>query len=135
MLEGRTKFTYPRKGKHVLNSFADDVAKTRRVVLQDFSHPLKKSRKSKSTALPRVPLLQLKQDLFQTVNVKKFIQTPLPSFPSPSVHVHARQVVDIVVVVVIVVVIVGIDNADYVDHCVDRDAGKGQKAERRKRRA
>ena len=111
------------------------MAKTRRVVLQDFSHPLKKSRKSKSTALPRLPLLHLKQDLFQTVNVKKFIQTPLPSFPGPSVHVHARQVVDIVVVVVIVVVIVGIDNADYVDHCVDRDAGKGQKAERRKRRA
>ena len=111
------------------------MAKTRRVVLQDFSHPLKKSWKSKSTALPRLPFLHLKQDLFQTVNVKKFIHTPLPSLPSPSVHVHACQVVDIVVVVVIVVVIVGIDNADYVDHCVDRDAGKGQKAERRKRRA
>ena len=81
------------------------MAKTRRVVLQDFSHPLKKSRKSKSTALLRLPLLHLKQDLFQTVNVKKFIQTPLPSFSSPGVHVHACQVVDIVVVVVIVVVI------------------------------
>ena len=108
------------------------MAKTRRVVLQDFSHPLNKSRKSKSTPLPRLPLLQLKQDLFQTVNVKKFIQTPLPSFPSPSVHVHARQVVDVVVVVVIVIIVVCVDDAYNIDHCVDRDAGKCQKAERRK---
>ena len=116
--------------KHVLNPLADDLAETRGVLLHDFLHPLKESMEAKSTILPTALLfLQLKEDLFKTVDVKKFTQAPLPPSPGPSVHVHAGQVVDVVVVIVVVVVVVCVDDADDVYHRVDCDAGKRQEAE------
>ena len=118
--------------KHVFDPLADDLAETRGVLLHDFLHPLKESREAKSTILPAaLLLLQLKQDFFQTVDVKKFTQAPLSPSPSPSVHVHAGQVVDVVVVIVVVVVVVCVDDADDVYHGVDCNAGKRQKAEGR----
>ena len=130
---------HPRR-KHVLDALTHNIAYTRRAVLEYFLNPLKESRKSKSASFVIIALscsspLQLKKDLFKSVNVKKFTQTPLSSPSGSGVHVHARQVVDVVVVVVIVIVVVCVDDAYNIDHCVDRDAGKGQKAERRKRRA
>jgi len=118
--------------KHVLDPLTDDLPETRGVLLHDFLHPLKESMEAKSTILPAalLLLLQLKQDLFKTVEVKKFTQAPLPPSPGPSVHVHAGQVVDVVVVIVVVVVVVRVDDADDVYHRVDCDAGKCQKAER-----
>ena len=125
-----------RRGrKHVLDPLADDLAETRRVVLEDFLHPLKESREAKTTILPAALLLQLKQDLFKTVDVKKFTQASLSPSPGPSVHVHACQVIDVVVVIVVVVVVVCVDDADDVYHCVDCDAGKCHKAERGEGRA
>ena len=116
--------------KHVLDPLTDDLPETRGVLLHDFLHPLKESREAKSTILPAaLLLLQLKQDLFKTVDVKKFTQAPLSPSPSPSVHVHAGQVVDVVVVIVVVVVVVCVDDADDVYHRVDCDAGKRQEAE------
>jgi len=116
--------------KHVLDPLADDLPETRGVLLHDFLHPLKESREAKSTLLSVALLfLQLKEDLFEAVDVKKFTQAPLPPSPSPSVHVHAGQVVDVVVVIVVVVVVVCVDDADDVYHRVDCNAGKRQKAE------
>ena len=95
--------------KHVLDPIADNLAETGRVVLEDFLHPLKDSREAQTTILPAPLLLQLKQDLFKTVDVKKFTQAPLSPSPGPSVHVHACQVIDVVVVIVVIVVIVCVD--------------------------
>ena len=119
-----------RRRKHVLDPLAEDLAETRRVVLQDFLHPLKESREARTTILAAaLLLLELQQDFFKTVDVKKFTEAPLFPSPRPSVHVHACQVIDVVVVIVVVVV-VRVDDADDVYHCVDCDAGKCQKAER-----
>ena len=117
--------------KHVFDPLADDLPETRGVLLHDFLHPLKESREANSTILSAAALLflQLKEDLFKTVDVKKFTQAPLSPSPGPSVHVHAGQVVDVVVVIVVVVVVVCVDDADDVYHGVDCNAGKRQKAE------
>ena len=116
--------------KHVLNPLTDDLPETRGVLLHDFLHPLKESREAKSTILSTALLiLQLKEDLFKTVDVKKFTQAPLPPSPGPGVHVHACQVIDVVVVIVVVIVVVRVDDADDVYHRVDCDAGKRQEAE------
>ena len=92
-------------------------------------NPLKESRKSKSASFVIIALscsspLQLKKDLFKSVNVKKFTQTPLSSPSGSSVHVHARQVIDVVVVVIVVVVIVCVDDADDIYNRVDCDTCK-----------
>ena len=46
-----------RGRKHVLDPLAEDLAETRRVVLQDFLHPLKESREARTTILPAALLL------------------------------------------------------------------------------